>query len=289
VIGLDTNVLVRYIMQDEIKQSSLATRIVESLTAMHNAIITRKTLFAMPVLFALLLPTLGYADCEGTVHQVSKTLNYPQDDSVRYFANCKIWPADPSKTIVALAYFQAGSYFSSPPDEGEGLYDLDILIVSTASGDILQRLFQKGALASDAIALKKITIDTERYVLAPNKLAFGVRVMRGNPHVDFETLNLYMTRNNDLKSVLAGLITYSLFGEPQGPGGCSRSSETKRTFSVAKTSSQGLANLVVQEKKIEEEQTAVDDTCEIDETKSSQRYVLRFDGTKYLLPKLLHE
>ena len=33
MIGLDTNVLVRYIMQDDVKQSSLATRIVESLTA----------------------------------------------------------------------------------------------------------------------------------------------------------------------------------------------------------------------------------------------------------------
>jgi predicted nucleic-acid-binding protein len=33
VIGLDTNVLVRYIMQDDIRQSPLATRIVESLTA----------------------------------------------------------------------------------------------------------------------------------------------------------------------------------------------------------------------------------------------------------------
>jgi predicted nucleic-acid-binding protein len=33
VIGLDTNVLVRYIMQDDSKQSSLATRIVESLSA----------------------------------------------------------------------------------------------------------------------------------------------------------------------------------------------------------------------------------------------------------------
>jgi len=33
VIGLDTNVLVRYIMQDDIKQSALATRILESLTA----------------------------------------------------------------------------------------------------------------------------------------------------------------------------------------------------------------------------------------------------------------
>lgn len=33
MIGLDTNVLVRYIMQDDIKQSPMATRIVESLTA----------------------------------------------------------------------------------------------------------------------------------------------------------------------------------------------------------------------------------------------------------------
>jgi predicted nucleic-acid-binding protein len=33
MIGLDTNVLVRYIMQDDSKQSPLATRIVESLTA----------------------------------------------------------------------------------------------------------------------------------------------------------------------------------------------------------------------------------------------------------------
>ena len=33
MIGLDTNVLVRYIMQDDARQSPLATRLVESLTA----------------------------------------------------------------------------------------------------------------------------------------------------------------------------------------------------------------------------------------------------------------
>jgi predicted nucleic-acid-binding protein len=33
MIGLDTNVLVRYIMQDDIKQSPLATRLIESLSA----------------------------------------------------------------------------------------------------------------------------------------------------------------------------------------------------------------------------------------------------------------
>jgi len=33
VIGLDTNVLVRYIMQDDARQSAMATRLVESLSA----------------------------------------------------------------------------------------------------------------------------------------------------------------------------------------------------------------------------------------------------------------
>ena len=33
MIGLDTNVLVRYIMQDDVKQSPLAARLLESLTA----------------------------------------------------------------------------------------------------------------------------------------------------------------------------------------------------------------------------------------------------------------
>ena len=33
MIGLDTNVLVRYIMQDDVKQAPLATRLVESLSA----------------------------------------------------------------------------------------------------------------------------------------------------------------------------------------------------------------------------------------------------------------
>ena len=39
MIGLDTNVLVRYIMQDDIRQSPLATRIVESLTAQSRGFV----------------------------------------------------------------------------------------------------------------------------------------------------------------------------------------------------------------------------------------------------------
>lgn len=40
MIGLDTNVLVRYIMQDDVKQSAKATNLVESLTAHAPGFIT---------------------------------------------------------------------------------------------------------------------------------------------------------------------------------------------------------------------------------------------------------
>ena len=40
MIGLDTNVLVRYIMQDDAKQSAKATKLVESLTAEEPGFVT---------------------------------------------------------------------------------------------------------------------------------------------------------------------------------------------------------------------------------------------------------
>jgi predicted nucleic-acid-binding protein len=40
MIGLDTNVLVRYIMQDDPKQSPKATKLIESLDADHRGFIT---------------------------------------------------------------------------------------------------------------------------------------------------------------------------------------------------------------------------------------------------------
>ena len=43
MIGLDTNVLVRYIMQDDRKQAALATRLVESLTPEEPGFVTLVT------------------------------------------------------------------------------------------------------------------------------------------------------------------------------------------------------------------------------------------------------
>ena len=44
MIGLDTNVLVRYIMQDDTKQSPKATKIIDSLTVDESTAATRSPL-----------------------------------------------------------------------------------------------------------------------------------------------------------------------------------------------------------------------------------------------------
>lgn len=253
-----------------------------------GAFTTSRNLAHALIWMMFLLPMLTYADCPSLIIQLNTALHYQQDESVEYLADCKIWPADPRKTLVALAHYQTNSSMSSPASH-DGLYDLDVVIVETASGEILQRILQKGALDSDALYLKSITIDTGRYLLAPTVRAFGVRAMRGNPHADYETLSLYVARNNELTSVMQNLVTYKLFGEPQGPGGCARSSETKRKLAMAKTSHHGLADVLVLETGLEQDQTVVKDGCEIDEHKSDQHYELHFDGASYVLPALLQQ
>lgn len=254
----------------------------------NGAMTTNRSLVVLLFWIICLAPMRSYADCPSLIVQLNKALNYSQDEPVVYLAACKIWPADSSKTIVVLARSQANFSMNSPASD-DGLYDLDVVVAASASGDILQRIFQKGALRSDALYLKSITIDTGRYVLAPNVRAFGVRTMRGNPHADFETLNLYVARDQELKSVLQNLVTYKLFGEPQGPSGCARSSETKRNLTIDKTSQHGLADLLVLETGIEQVQTAVQDGCEIDEHKSAQHYELHFNGVSYGLPAVLEQ
>ena len=79
-----------------------------------GAFITTKILAHALLWMMFLLPMLSYADCPSLIIQLNKALHYQQDESVDYLADCKIWPADPSKTLVALAHYQTNSSMSSP-------------------------------------------------------------------------------------------------------------------------------------------------------------------------------
>lgn len=93
MIGLDTNVLVRYIMQDDPKQSPKATRIVESLEGVGSGYVTLVSIVELVWVLS--------ASFELTRSQVAQAL-----DGIVRTKQFKIESAD--QVIRALRVFKAG-------------------------------------------------------------------------------------------------------------------------------------------------------------------------------------
>jgi len=247
---------------------------------------------AVVVLLLLALAPLSYADCEHPTENVVKALNdYPggKTADLTTFVDCKVWPADPTKTLVALVNPQ------NVPDSDalhRGHYDLEMLVLETSSGTVLQNLFRKDALVTDAMILLNIRLDTARYILAPGVIAFGVRAYRRAPFDDeMQDMNLYVIQENKLKPILNNLMMYELYtgrAADSREHDCS-STDSSRTLAIAKTSTQGYADLIVQEKKSVRGAGSKDDCSDAKTRTSSRQYILHFDGSSYVLPTQLQD
>ncbi len=233
----------------------------------------------------LSLSPLSYADCKSLTDSVSKTLGYPDRETENWFSDCKIHPVDSSKTIVALAREQ-----SNPPLDSDA-HNLDVLLVDTESGKILQHLLQEGVFPYDAIEISGVTIDTARYKLTPELRAFGVRAnFRSNSqrHIfRYETLNLYVSKDKKLKQVLAKLTTveYSNSGleyQQNSEDICTAIEyDIGRTLAIAKTSTHSYADLLVQGKTNKSDSN---NNCITSTTKATKQYTLHFNGDTYVVP-----
>lgn len=199
-------------------------------------------------------------------------------------AVCKAWPGNPAKHIVALVRPQEGAIETDEVDN----YDLEVAVVNAQSGEILQHVLQKGAITSDAMRFEGISLDTANYELARRMRAFGVRTRHshiGGTSSSDETLSLYVPQGKELKVVLSELSMNTSVSDRGGE--CNEARETTRTLAIGSTVSRGYAHLVVSEKSTNQEVQTLNGRCEETESRSSHRYVLPFDGTKYEVPKEL--
>jgi hypothetical protein len=239
-----------------------------------------------------LFSSLVHADCEGLAEKLNATL-YPAGQGMvkdLSFSHCKVWPFDPGKTIVALAHFQEGSSFSVPPDNTDGLYDLTVLVVKSDSGEVVNRLFQKSAFASDAIRLNGISIDTAPYDLARNLRAFGVTAGFSNSSAlnswEHTQISLYVPQGSGLKQVLGNLVSVKRLHEQVDD--CNESATVAlRTLAIATTGSHGYADLILREKKTELKGKKEKNECKVTEKTFPKNYTLRFNGESYAVPKEL--
>ena len=232
---------------------------------------------------------LAHAECEGLAEKLNVRLYGTESGMAKdmSFSACKVWTFDPSKTIVVMAHHQASNLIKSSQDYSEGLYDLTVLLVNSNSSAIVNMLFQKGVLSSDAIRLNNVIIDTAPYNLGQNKRAFGVRAKFGTLSSvgswEHSQLGLYIPREKKLDYVLGRIVVENKVFQPVDD--CiEKLTDITRTLSISKASNLGYADLMVKEKVIVDEGKREKSECNVTKKIFTKNYVLRFNGEKYVVP-----
>ena len=232
----------------------------------------------------LWLPLLAHADCKDRLSAWAQKL-HPGRQLDTEMAVCKVSPADPSQTIAVLPMAQSGA------TDDDAVYDVDVLVANSDTGAIIARIWEQGAIISDAIRLTGIAIDTARYQLAPQTRAFGVRVnYEGSSRVDPSsdaTLDLYVLDGSTLRRVMADLTVSTRNADWDGD--CAGTfSNVSRTLSFAPAAADGYANLHVAEKKVDTiNKPSGTDCAPRDKPAVRTGYDLKYDGARYVLPAAL--
>jgi hypothetical protein len=238
----------------------------------------------------LALSPSSYADCKSSIEKALEALNvYPgrhfpvNPDDWHVDVQCKVWPADPTKTLAAVRYPLGKTRVHRALHQN----NLQVMVWDTSSGNVLQALYLNDTLLSTGLLpLTSIQLDTARYDLAPGVRAFGVRANReGVLHNNSQSITLYAIQENNLKQVLWSLSTHVSITNAEVSGHSCQSTDISRTLAIAKTSSHGFADLIVQEKKTVWTDGSPDKDCKDGKTDtSSRRYILHFDGGSYPAP-----
>ncbi|WP_158549243.1 hypothetical protein [Lysobacter silvisoli] len=195
---------------------------------------------------------------------------------------CKVWPAAPDKTLLAVRLQHQTAY------SDEGSADLELLVADSARPRILARYREDDALFSDAIAVQGVALDTARYRLDERTTAFGVRVSvanssRPNPY-SATRLSLYVVEGDRVRPVLRDLEVASDGGEWDTQ--CAGEFHSDRsTLAVDAKRDHGYAGLILRSvSKVTRNVWRGGQCDEVVDSEESDRQRLAYDGRQYALP-----
>ena len=195
---------------------------------------------------------------------------------------CKVWPARPHLTLIALPLVRA-EY------DGYGETDLEVLVLDNAKQRFVARLVEPDKLDWDAIYVEGMSFDTAPYRLRKEDIAFGVRISRSGssrPNPFYETqLNLYQLDTQQLRPLLSELPVRKVWGE--WDTNCAGVfSKTEGVIIITdQVGNQGYRDLLLKDTRVERREALVDGECQTVE-ESTHRYQLpiEFGDERYLLP-----
>lgn len=200
---------------------------------------------------------------------------------------CKIWPAHDDLLLVAVPLTDS----AQSSDDGH-VGDIELLVVDKNSLQVRQRLLQPGLITDDAIAIRKIDLDTGHYRLAPEVSAFGLRIeianhSQANPFSETD-LRLYSLASDALRLVLDGLVVAGNGGE--GDANCAGSFHSSQvSLAMSPVSHHGYHDISVAERtETDNPSPDKDGECQSHPGKPVNRtYRLRYDGDLYPVPEAL--
>ncbi len=201
----------------------------------------------------------------------------------RLRVTCKTMPSTPDKSIVALSYLNGPG---SDDAGGMGDYDVDVLIVQSASGKLLHRLHLDKAVSSDAIRFTSLGIDTANYRLTPGLRAFGLTIgYEGSSRADpfsMTEMRLFVEHHGMLRQILDKVVVKQSSGDWETR--CTdHYTEEYQTIAIGPSTAHGFADLVVTKRSTVIDSMAQAGDCH--EEKSAPtvtRTTLHFDGDKYV-------
>jgi len=198
---------------------------------------------------------------------------------------CRRWPARPGLTLLATPVWRDGG----DNDSRDG--DVEVMVIDTDTLAPRAWTVLAGALDSDAVFFDGMHLDTARYALSADMLAFGLRLQRRNgsgpnPFSE-EQLRLLAMQGTALHELSPPLVTrrYQAEWDTRCAG---ESIDMTRTLAVGRPPRQGLAELIVSERRVTSRSWMDGAQCPDQDTPvDTGRYVLRHDGRQYAVPEAL--
>ena len=234
-------------------------------------------------LSSMAMHSMAFAiDCENE-SQLSAVLKQANVAYQSYhLVDCKLLPNTKNQQIIAYAQQNQQSTDSEDFD-----YTLSLITLDTKNDRILSYYPVKDKLVSDAISLERIQLDTAAYQLSPELRAIGVRLnyyghSQPNPF-SMQVLDLYDLKNK--RKVLDSLIV-DLYRAETDTRCNADIEERKSTLIMQKTKTQNFVDIQLSSKIEKYEMYGDVENCkEIKRKSSQQKFILKFDGQYYQVPK----
>jgi hypothetical protein len=225
---------------------------------------------------------------EGSFTVDGAVITLPSSDNIGadpHVMVCKTWPAQPQRLLVAVPLMTKAG-------DGENEGDLELLVLDKATLKVQQRLKLAGRMSDDAVQIHSVELDTARYQLTPDIMAFGLRLTlannsRASPFEEAD-LWLYAIDHDQLRPVLDGIVTHRNGGEWDTD--CAGTFDgADRSLAMDSAMHNGYADIRMTEKSSSNVSVVgKDGQCEDKpDTGKKQIYRLGYDGKSYPVPKAL--